>query len=137
MKHFAAPLMSAALALAADVTVVDHAKVEASLMKSGLLHAAENYKIQGSFRKGPGKPEIHKKDTDIFYFVEGSAKLVTGGEVVESKETAANEIRGESIKGGESRTITKGDVVVIPAGVPHWFAEVPGLLKYFVVKVGK
>ena len=28
----------------------------------------------------------------------------------------------------------KGDVMVIPAGVPHWFQDVQGPLTYFVVK---
>jgi hypothetical protein len=41
------------------------------------------------------------------------------------------------ITGGESHRIAKGDVFVIPAGVPHWFKEVPKSVNYFVVKVLK
>ena len=46
-----------------------------------------------------------------------------------------NEIRGSRIDGGETRTITKGDVIVIPHGTPHWFNEVKGPVLYFAVKV--
>ena len=36
---------------------------------------------------------------------------------------------------GETRELAPGDVVVVPRGVPHWFAEVPGKLNYYAVKV--
>jgi len=49
--------------------------------------------------------------------------------------TAANEIRGSSITGGEVRRITKGDVLIVPNGTPHWFKDVSGPLNYYVVKV--
>jgi quercetin dioxygenase-like cupin family protein len=39
-----------------------------------------------------------------------------------------------AIEGGETRTIRQGDVVVIPAGTPHWFREVNGPVTYYTVK---
>ena len=66
--------------------------------------------------------------------LEGSALVVTGGTVVDGKTLAADEIRGESIQGGESRRLFKGDVMVVPDGVPHWFKEVQAPLLYYVVK---
>jgi mannose-6-phosphate isomerase-like protein (cupin superfamily) len=59
---------------------------------------------------------------------------VTGGTVKEGKTTAAGEIRGKAIEGGETRRIGKGDVLVIPAGVAHQFTQVDGPLLYYVVK---
>ncbi len=79
--------------------------------------------------------EVHTKDTDIIYVLEGKATLVTGGTVVEGKETGPEEIRGKEISGGDPRSIGKGDVIVVPAGTPHWFKEVNGPLLYYVVKV--
>ena len=64
-----------------------------------------------------------------------AAFLVTGGTAVEPTTTAPDEIRGKEIQGGESRRISKGDVVVVPNGVPHWFKQVDGPLLYYVVKV--
>jgi glc operon protein GlcG len=94
-----------------------------------------NYKIHASHRDAPGVVEVHTKDTDIIYMLEGSATLVTGGVIVGAKNTEPEEIRGNDVKGGEIRTITKGDVIVVPHGTPHWFKEVKGPLNYYVVKV--
>jgi quercetin dioxygenase-like cupin family protein len=44
-------------------------------------------------------------------------------------------MRGTRIDQGEARQIAKGDVVIVPNGTPHWFAEVQGPLTYYVVKV--
>ena len=68
--------------------------------------------------------EIHTKDADIVYVLEGTATLVTGGSAVNLKPTAADEFRGERIDGGETRLLANGDVIIIPASVPHWFKEV-------------
>jgi len=48
---------------------------------------------------------------------------------------AANEIRGASISGGDERHLSKGDVIIVPHGVPHWFKQVDAPLTYYVVKV--
>ena len=66
--------------------------------------------------------------------LDGTATLVTGGAVVEPKTTEPGQVRGPQIQGGETRQLRRGDVVVVPAGVPHWFKEVPAPFLYFVVK---
>jgi glc operon protein GlcG len=78
--------------------------------------------------------EIHTKDADIVYVLEGTATIVTGGTAVDTKAIAKDEIRGARIDGGESRELAKGDVLIIPAGVPHWFKEVSNPFVYYVVK---
>ena len=57
--------------------------------------------------------------------------------MVGGRQTAPNQLRGSDVKGGESRHLTKGDVIVVPAGTPHWFKEVPKTVSYYVVKVLK
>jgi glc operon protein GlcG len=94
-----------------------------------------NYMVHASRREGPGQAEVHTRDTDIIYVLDGSATFVTGGTVVEGKSTAPDEIRGASIANGESRAIAKGDVLIVPSGTPHWFQQVKGPLTYYVVKV--
>jgi mannose-6-phosphate isomerase-like protein (cupin superfamily) len=93
------------------------------------------YKIHASRRDAPGVAEIHTRDTDIIHVLEGAAIFVTGGTVAEPKTIAPDEIRGKEIKGGESRHIGWGDVIVVPNGVPHWFQQVDAPLLYYVVKV--
>ncbi len=102
-----------------------------------LLDGADgrNYMVHASHRDKPGLAEIHTLDTDIVYVLEGTATFVTGGTAVEPKTIAPNEIRGSSIAGGETRTLVKGDVIVVPNGVPHWFKEVSKPFNYYVVKV--
>jgi quercetin dioxygenase-like cupin family protein len=94
-----------------------------------------NFKVMGLRRHGPGEVEVHDTDTDIFYVLEGHATFVTGGTLTGGKHTAADEIRGGTLAGGETHHLAQGDVIVIPKGVPHWFKEVPDSIEYFVVKV--
>lgn len=108
----------------------------AQAFKNGMpLYENNQYKIHASHRDGPGMAEVHTKDTDIIYVLEGSATFVTGGSVVDGKETAANEIRGATIQGGDTNRLTRGDVVVVPNGTPHWFKEASSPFNYYVVKV--
>jgi len=69
------------------------------------------------------------------HVLEGSAMFVTGGTAVEPKTIAPDEIRGKEIRGGEIRRIGKGDIIIVPQGVPHWFKQVDAPLLYYVVKV--
>ena len=94
-----------------------------------------NYMIHTSRRTAPGMAEVHTQDTDLIHVLEGSATFVTGGTVVAPKNIAADEIRGSSIAGGETRVIAKGDVIIVPAGMPHWFKDVRGPVLYYTVKV--
>ena len=118
-----------------QVTYFDSSRVTAAFAKGMPLIEVENYKVHASHREGPGMAEVHERDTDIVYVLEGSATLVLGGKVVEGKSTAQEEIRGVSIQDGDARRVAKGDVIIIPNGVPHWFKEVPGPINYYVVKV--
>lgn len=102
-----------------------------------LLDGADgrNYMVHASHRDKPGLAEIHTLDTDIVYVLEGTATFVTGGTAVEPRTIAPNEIRGSAITGGETRTLVKGDVIIVPNGVAHWFKEVSKPFNYYVVKV--
>lgn len=117
------------------IAYFDKDKVAAAFAKGIPLIEVNNYKVHASRREAPGMAEVHNLDTDIIYVLEGSATLVTGGTVVDGKTTARDEIRGKEISGGDTRKLIKGDVMIIPAGTPHWFKEVNAPLLYYVVKV--
>lgn len=117
------------------VTYLKGDKVADAFKKGMPLLENGRYKIHASHRDAAGMAEVHTKDTDIIYVLEGTATFVTGGTVVEEKETALDEIRGASIKNGETRKLAKGDVVVVPNGTPHWFKEASSPFNYYVVKV--
>ena len=99
------------------------------------LATASEYRILGVRRSDSGQAELHEKEADVWYVIEGRCSLVTGGELVDSKTTAPGEVRGTSIRGGETRAIGKGDVITIAAGVPHWVQKVEAPMQYLVVKV--
>jgi len=129
--------MAALLSAADTVTYVGHDKVAAALAKGGPLVTASDYLVSGSHRTGNGNVEVHEHETDVFYVVDGSATFVTGGTMVGGKKTKPGQWMGTDIQGGEVHHLSKGDVIVIPAGVPHWFKEVPQSISYYVVKVVK
>src|SRR5919106_3635979 len=78
----------------------------------GLLLETAGYKIDAGRRETPGAPELHDREVDVVRVVEGSATVVTGGE-----------IRGDRIEGGKAQQISEGDVIAIPSAVPHQFVE--------------
>ena len=96
-----------------------------SLAKPGALANGPDFTASIARRTAPGQVEIHDKETDIFYIVDGSATFVTGGTMVGGKETRPNQMLGTDIKGGQVHQLKKGDFIAIPAGMPHWFKDVP------------
>ena len=137
LAGFVTVLQAAEQAQQASVIQIDHQKVSAAFATGGPLLVTNNFKIQAGHRTGAGEVEVHERDTDIFYITEGSATFVTGGKAVDLKTTSSGELRGKEIAGGDERHLTKGDVIVIPNGIPHWFKAVDGKFDYFVVKVTK
>ena len=119
------------------VVYFDHQKVAAGFAKGGYLYPRDsgNFSIMTARREKAGQVELHTRDTDIIYVVAGSATFVIGGKIVQPKHTAPDELRATNMEGGTVRHISKGDVLIIPAGVPHWFKEVPSPVLYYVVKV--
>lgn len=119
----------------ASLRIVPAKDMAAAFAHASMIRETALYKVHASHREAPGVAEIHTRDTDVFYVTRGSATFVTGGRAVDVKSTAPDELRGARIEGGESHTLTAGDVVIVPNGLPHWFSEVKGPFEYFVVKV--
>ena len=95
-----------------------------------------NYSFMVAHREGSGEAEYHAKQADVFFVQNGEAILVVGGELVDGKTTAPDEMRAASIKGGTEKKLAAGDVATIPAKVPHQVKLDAGkAFTYFVVKV--
>jgi glc operon protein GlcG len=118
-----------------SVNFFESAQVRAAFDRGAVVfNQGESYMVHASRRVKPGMAEIHTKDADIVYVLDGAATLVTGGSAVDAKETEPDELRGSSIIGGDAHELKKGDVIIVPAGVPHWFREVSNPFLYYVVK---
>jgi len=111
-------------------------KMSEKKVASEPLASFGNHLAMIAHREGDGEAERHETQADIFVVQDGAATLVVGGELVDGKTTAQGELRAPSIKGGDRKTIGPGDVVHIPAKVPHQLLIPAGMkFTYFVVKV--
>jgi mannose-6-phosphate isomerase-like protein (cupin superfamily) len=89
-----------------------------------------------AFRSQSGKAELHEKFADFYVVVDGNATLISGGTMVNGAPTAPGEVRGDSITGGKEMKLTKGDIVHIPANIPHQLTLAKGdTFQYFIIKV--
>jgi hypothetical protein len=133
LAFFAASCLSAADAPVpappTEVQFFDHTKTAEGFSKGSTMLANTAYRISTYRRVTPGVVEIHELDTDILYVVEGTP--------VDPKPSAPHEIRAPSVNGGTARQLTKGDLIIVPNGTPHWFKEVKGEFHYLGIKVTK
>jgi mannose-6-phosphate isomerase-like protein (cupin superfamily) len=103
---------------------------------SAKLNEYPNHYTMIALRHKDGGAEIHENFADFFLVVQGSATLVTGGTVEGGKEQSPGEIRGGVVRNGTSMTLNPGDVVHIPATVPHQMLVPEGsTFIYYVIKV--
>lgn len=118
----------------ARVYTIDHAKVTQSFVKGerileqdGLIVIANRGQQRGS--------EIHATTNHVFIIEEGEAEFVTGGKMIGAKEESPGQTRGTGIEGGASQHLTKGDVIIIPAGTPHQWKDTSktGSIAYYAV----
>jgi mannose-6-phosphate isomerase-like protein (cupin superfamily) len=76
--------------------------------------------------------------TEVYQMLDGAGTLVTGGTLVEPDKGTlggvGRTVRGSRIDGGVSRRVTKGDIIIIPAGTPHWWSQLDGDITYVIIR---
>ncbi len=87
------------------------------------------------YRSAVGNASVHEKEAEIFYVIDGSGTLMTGGKLVKETRTNPTNLSGSAIEGGTSRAIAKGDFILVPENTPHWFSSIDGVLVLFSVHV--
>jgi len=111
-------------------------KLDAQKVASEVIATEGNRKFMVAHREGSGQAEWHEKEADVMFISAGNITMIYGGTIVDEKTTAAGERRGSSIKGGTEAKLGAGDVLHIPAKVPHQMILAPGAqVTYFVTKV--
>jgi mannose-6-phosphate isomerase-like protein (cupin superfamily) len=89
-------------------------------------------------RDKTGEAEVHMAFNDIYVVKSGHAKITVGGQVTGNRETAPTEWLGGDISGGTVYSLAAGDVLFIPAGVPHKVQVSPKTsITYVLVKTPK
>jgi mannose-6-phosphate isomerase-like protein (cupin superfamily) len=129
------------------VTVFDHEKLDAAFANA-FSNGGTSLLWSHTSRKGTYSVNIHSREsvkaackaegcghtgyTAVVYVVSGAATLVIGGA---AKSTAPDKFGGQSIQGGESHRISKGDVFIMPPDTIHWYKNVETPFRYLEVPV--
>ena len=66
---------------------------------------------------------LHEAQAELFYVIDGSATMVTGGKLVGEKRNGTN-LQGTGIENGTRNVLNKGDFLIVPSGVPHQFVDI-------------
>jgi mannose-6-phosphate isomerase-like protein (cupin superfamily) len=121
LKTFASSADVAALAAKAK----SERKEGQALVAQPILQLAP-YNVSLEYRVAVANAAVHEREAELFYVIDGSATIVTGGKLADEKRTNAENLSGSGITGGTSRKIAKGDFVMVPENTPHWFSAIDG-----------
>ena len=148
ITHFALGFGLACSARAADAHADFYSAKKIEALAHALAQKSDRFAAQElarysnhytmlALRKAAGSAELHQHEADIFIVQNGNAVLITGGKIVDPHAEKPGEIRGTSIDGGERHSLSPGDIVHIPAGLPHQLLldNKTQPFVYFVVKV--
>ena len=90
------------------------------------------------YRDADGNPEQHDAIIDIVYVQSGAGTLMMGGTMQGRRSTTPGEHVGTRLDGGDLHPLGAGDIVHIPAGIPHSFLVAKGQhLTYVLLKIPK
>ena len=84
------------------------------------------YNVSLEYRAAVANAAVHETEAELFYVIDGSATLVTGGKLKNETRTNETNLSGSGIEGGQSRHVAKGDFIMVPEGTPHWFSAIDG-----------
>jgi mannose-6-phosphate isomerase-like protein (cupin superfamily) len=104
----------------------DRKENQANFIQQILQLAPYNANLE--YRAAVGPAAVHEKEAEMFYVIDGSGTLVTGGKLVGESRTNAENLSGTAIEGGSSRPVAKGDFFIVPENTPHWFGTINGTL---------
>ena len=82
-----------------------------------------------------GTAEVHEKSVDTWRVLSGSAKFILGGKLKDPTSSKPGEWRSDVIEGGEEIEVSEGDVIDVPAGVPHQLDAANSRIELLIVKI--
>ena len=129
MKTFTSAADATALVAKSKSERKDQPNVTQPMLELG------GYNGHMEYRASVGNAAVHENEAELFYVIDGSATLVTGGKLVDEKRTDATNLAGSAIEGGTPRNIAKGDWILVPEKTPHWFSPINGVLVLFSMHV--
>jgi mannose-6-phosphate isomerase-like protein (cupin superfamily) len=128
-------------ASAADVTALianakkarkpDQANFSQPILQLATSNANLEYRVAGI----NANASVHEREAEMFFVVEGSGTLITGGKLRDERRTNAGNLSGSGIDGGNRQRVAKGDYIMVPETVPHWFGEIDGALVLMSIRL--
>ncbi|MGI4730822.1 MAG: cupin domain-containing protein [Janthinobacterium lividum] len=85
--------------------------------------------------RAPGKPAVHPAQAEYTTVLSGTGTLISGGRLADPYVSNPDLTEGSRIEGGTTRPLKPGDVLLVPAGVPHWFGITGGELVLLGTKI--
>ena len=136
LLSFAVTVTGSAAGFPNRVHYIHHDKVAAAFAKGERIIEDEGLIVIANRGVQRGA-EMHAKTNHVFIIVDGEADFITGGKMLEPKETAPGQTRGSGIEGGITHRLTKGDVITIPANTPHQWKDTSktGSVGYYAVNI--
>jgi mannose-6-phosphate isomerase-like protein (cupin superfamily) len=125
--------VTAMIANAKKTRKPDQANMVQPIVQSAPYSANLEYRVAGI----NANASVHEREAEMFYVVEGSGTIVTGGKLKEERRTNPENLSGTGIDGGTSRRVAKGDFIMVPEGTPHWFGEIDGALVLMSIHLPK
>jgi mannose-6-phosphate isomerase-like protein (cupin superfamily) len=87
----------------------------------------------------------HDLVSEVYHVIDGSATLVTGPDILDTKRRPADDRavlmlngpggNGSAIRNGATYQLKAGNVIVIPAGVGHWFTKIDDHIRYLMIRI--
>jgi len=93
------------------------------------------YSANLEYRGAVGPAAVHEKEAEMFYVIDGSGTLVTGGKLAGETRTNPENLSGTAIDGGSIQNVGKGDFFIVPEKTPHWFSKINGTLVLMSIHV--
>jgi mannose-6-phosphate isomerase-like protein (cupin superfamily) len=96
-----------------------------------------SYRANLEYRTAVGPASVHEKEAELFYVIDGSATVVTGGTLADERRTNPDNRTGTGITGGMPRRVAKGDFFLVPENTAHWFSAIDGTVILMSVHIPK
>ena len=125
--------LTAMIANAKNTRKPDQANMVQPILQLAPYNANLEYRVAGI----NANASVHEREAEMFFVVEGSGTLITGGKLKEERRTNPENLSGTGIDGGTRRRLAKGDYIMVPENTPHWFGEIDGALVLMSIHLPK
>ncbi len=93
------------------------------------------YRANLEYRRAVAAGAVHETEAEIFYVIDGSGVMTTGGKLKDERRTNPSNLTGTGIEGGKNTPMAKGDWMIVPEGTPHWVSKIDGTLIFMTLHI--